>query len=222
MLIRRPGLACVATVAGVALLTSSGCSEQAAAVRVGDSVYSDTDLQDEIEAYADNDEFWEALAARSGQDPEALRDELVRGEAPGSYSQRLVTQLVNQRVRFMLAELVLADEDIEVTAGDLAAAEDRLAADPEAGGLGEAFEAFPSRVREDLIAGIAALDVLQQELGDDLRRVILDKSESVDIEVSSHYGRWDQDQLAVIPPEGPGEAPGGSGEAPEAPVPFEE
>lgn len=193
MLVRRlpPALA-AAVLAGLA---ATGCAEQSAGVRVGDDVLSESAVIDELDAYGQN----EALLGPGGAEGAG-----VQGDAPGSYDQAFVSELLQQRVTFMLAEDVFESEGFELTDTDRNAAISELGQQ-----YGQGFTAFPEEYRAAFVDDVARLGILNRELSpEDLEAAMTDLASSTDIEVSSRFGRWDDERLTVVPPDGPASAPG--------------
>lgn len=188
MLHRRLAVSLAAV--SVAAVAATGCADQSAAVRVGGSTYSDADLHDELDAYGENDALW----AADGQSADA-----IRGELASSYDQQFVSQIVQQRITFMLGDRIFDDEGLDLTDEQRDTAADELD-----DGLGGALGGFPESYRDDFVEDVARLNALQDELGaDGLDEALVDAADTTDIHVSSRYGRWDADRFTVVPPEGP-------------------
>lgn len=196
MLKRLVPLGAVLALAG---LVASGCGEQSAALRVGDERVSQSELYEELDLIATDKDFRDAALGQN-VDPRVLR-----GELAGSYSQQFVGSILQQRVRYLLADDILAKRGIKVSDADRAGIRrqlDRL--------LPNGVKSLPVRYRTDLVEGLARLNRLQSELGPDGAVAALDKAEAdADITVASPFGRWDADKLVVVPPAGPLGAPGG-------------
>jgi hypothetical protein len=192
---RFASLVAAVSVAGVA---AAGCAEQSAAVRVDDATVSKDEVYDELELIADNDNV---RAAALG--PEATADD-VRGDLAGSYSQDVVANVLFQRVIYLLADEVLADEGIEVTDGDRAAVVDLLDRN-----LSGGADSLPAGYRDDLVERLARLFRLQAELGggQGVEAAIFEEGDRSTIEVSSQFGHWDADNFQVVPPDGPSRSP---------------
>ena len=188
MLVRRLVPILAATV--VAGLAASGCASQAVGVRVGDETYSQADMTGELEAYGEN----EALFP-----PDSQQTAQIQGELAGSYSQDFVSQVVSQRVTYMLVQKVFDDHNLELSDGERTAAQTQLASR-----MGnQAIDEFPAEYRQRFVDDEARVLRLLDEMGeDDLNAAILDEARSSDIEVSSRFGDWDRDQLQVVPPVG--------------------
>jgi hypothetical protein len=194
VLVRR--LVPVLAAAVVVGLAASGCASQAVGVRVGGETYSQADMVGELDAYGEN----EALFPPDGQ-----QTAQIQGELAGSYSQDFVSQVVSQRVTYMLVEKVFDDRDLELTDEERTVAEDQLA-----GRMGnEAIDNFPEEYRQRFADDEARVLRLLDEMGEDeLNSAILDEARSSEIEVSSRFGDWDENQLEVVPPLGSTQPPG--------------
>ncbi|HET6954366.1 MAG TPA: hypothetical protein VFI47_28635 [Acidimicrobiales bacterium] len=190
----------LAAALSVAGLAASGCTSQAAAVRVGDDTVSQSDLFEELDLIAGNDDF---RAVTVGPD---VDEASLRGDMAGSYAQEFVATVLGQRIVYLLADDVLADEGIEVTDDDRAAIVGEIDSLLPGGA-----DSLPDGYREDFVEGLARLNKLQSELGTDGANTALrEKATDTDIEVASQFGRWDDDMLTITPPEGPSPAPGGA------------
>ena len=180
-----PVLAAVA----VAGLATFGCAEQSAAVRVGDATLSESDLITELDAYGDN----EALFA-SGASADSLSGELV-----DSYDQQFVSEIIQQRIVFMLAEGLFEDEGLEIDDAARSQAEQTLSSQ-----FGGGFEDFPEDYRNGFVDDVARYYALVDELGEEgFDEALLEAAGSETIVVSSRFGAWDPDSFAVVPPAGP-------------------
>jgi hypothetical protein len=172
-------------VAGLSL----GCAEQSAAVRVGDRTVSESDMVDELDAFGAN----EALFA-PGQSADALR-----GELSTSYDQQFVSEILQQRITFMLVAEVFEREGLELEDGDRSEAEQTLASQ-----LGGGLDAFPEGYRGEFVDDVARYNVLARQLGpEEFDAALVEEADSTEISVSSRFGEWDEDQFAVVPPVGP-------------------
>jgi hypothetical protein len=178
---RRLTLIIVAVAAAV--LVGAGCSEQSAAVRVGDTTVSQSDFEDELDAFAD----------LQGRDS-------VTGELAGSYTQEFVAAALGQRIEFILAEQVFDEQGLELSDADIAEMTDQA---------GDQLDGVPRDLRRSLIEDVARRSRLVDELGqEEYNRALTELADSTDIEVSSHYGSWDEQEYTVVPPKGPAPAPG--------------
>ena len=167
----------VATLAAAGLV-GAGCSEQSAALRVGDTTVSQADFEDELDGFA---------GLEGG--------EAVRGEARDSYTQEFVAAVLGQRIEFILAERLFVDQGLELSEADI---------DETADQAGGQLDGMPRNLRESLIEDVARQSRLVNELGqEEYTRALTEAADSTDIEVSSHYGSWDPEEYRVVPPEGP-------------------
>jgi hypothetical protein len=184
-----PALAAVV----VAGLAASGCASQAVGVRVGDNTYSQADMDGELDAYGENETLFP---------PEQSN---IHGELAGSYSQDFASRMVTQRVLYMLVEAVFDDRGLELTANDRDETENAIESQMGSEGL----DALPGEYRELLVDDEARARLLIEELGEEgLNSAVVDVARSQDIEVSSQFGDWDDQQLQVVPPAGASPAPG--------------
>jgi hypothetical protein len=167
----------VATLAAAGLV-GAGCSEQSAALRVGDTTVSQSDFEDELDGFA---------GLEGG--------EAVRGEPRDSYTQEFVAAVLGQRIEFILAERLFVDQGLELSEADI---------DETTEQAGDRLDGMPRNLREALIEDVARQSRLVNELGqEEYTRALTDAADSTDIEVSSHYGSWDPEEYRVVPPEGP-------------------
>ena len=182
-------------------LVAGGCAQQSAAVRVGDQTVSQQELFDELELIVTDSEFRGITFGPEERTPVAS---LQGSLGPKSYSQFMIGAVVNQRVEYLVAGDVLADNGIEITDDDRASIEDAINQ-----ALSGGTESLPATYREDLVEGLTRLRVLQRELGDDeFQRQMTDAMVNADVEIASHFGTWDPDQGGVVPPPGAVTAPG--------------
>ena len=200
----------LAATALVGVLAATGCAEESAAVRVGDRNLSDKDLMDEVATLYDNTAFWELIDQGAGEPAGTSRD-VRRGEAPGSYTQAFVAEVIQQRVTLMLLEELFEEEGGEVTAEHRS-----QATEAQSQNFGPAFSEFPQSYQDDLIEVYSHVASLQESLGPDgFDEAFAEIIDETDVEVSPRYGRWDNDifrnapqQSPIAPPEGPLPAPG--------------
>jgi hypothetical protein len=177
----------VAAIAATGLV-GAGCSEQSAALRVGDTTVSQSDFEDELDAFA-------ALPGGA---------EAARGDARDSYTQEFVGAVLEQRIGFILAEQLFDERGLELTEDDIAAT---------AAQVGDQLDGMPRDLRDSLIEDVARQSLLANELGqEEYGRSLTDAAGSTDIEVSTHYGSWDTEEFTVVPPEGPAGAEPSQGE----------
>jgi hypothetical protein len=174
---RRRLTVLIAAIAAAGLV-GAGCSEQSAALRVGDTTVSQSDFEDELDAFAD----------LQGGDA-------VRGDARDSYTQEFVGAVLEQRIGFILTEQVFDEQGLELTEDDIAATTAQA---------GDQLDGIPRDLRDSLIEDVARQSRLANELGqEEFGRALTDAADSTDIEVSTHFGSWDPDEFTVAPPEGP-------------------
>jgi hypothetical protein len=176
----------VAAIAAAGLV-GAGCSEQSAALRVGDTTVSQSDFEDELDGFA-----------------ELPGADAVRGDARDSYTQEFVGAVLEQRIGFILTEQLFDERGLELTEDDIAAT---------AAQAGDQLDGMPRGLRDSLIEDVAQQSLLANELGqEEYSRALTEAADSTDIEVSSHYGSWDTEEFTVVPPEGPAGAEPSQGE----------
>ncbi|MGH9230880.1 MAG: hypothetical protein ACRD07_19495 [Acidimicrobiales bacterium] len=174
----RPRLTLLVAAIAAAGLVGAGCSEQSAALRVGDTVVSQSDFEDELDAFAE-------LQGR----------ETVTGDLAGSYTQEFVAAALGQRIELILAGQMFDEQGLELTDADIADFTDQA---------GDQLDGVPGDLRRSLIEDVARRTRLIDELGEEeYGRALLEAVDATDIEVSTHYGSWDPDQRTIEPPEGP-------------------
>jgi hypothetical protein len=167
----------VAAIAAAGLI-GAGCSDQSAALRVGETTVSQSDFEDELDAFAD----------LQGRDS-------VAGELAGSYTQEFVASVLGRRIEVILADQLFDERGLELTDADIAGITDQA---------GDQLDSIPRGLRRSLIEEVARQSRLIDELGqEEYGRALTEAADSTDIKVSSHYGSWDPDQHRVVPPEGP-------------------
>lgn len=197
---RHRRLALLLAAAAVAVLAGAGCGSRApAAVRVDDESISRRDFEDSLDVVYEN----EGLLGFLFQG--ATRDQ-VRGEdAPrGSYPQNYVGALAAVQAQFLVAPLIADREGLEITDGDRQSVADLI--DREAP---DALDDLPEPVRDSYIDGLAAIQVIQDQVDpDEVQSVFTDGFRQASVDVSSRYGTWNPDELSVDPPPGPRPAPG--------------
>jgi hypothetical protein len=174
----RLRLTLLAAAIAAAGLVGAGCSEQSAALRVGDTTVSRSDFEDELDAFA-------GLEGAEG----------VRGDARDSYNQEFVGAVLEQRIGFILTERLFDEQGLELTEDDIAQT---------AAQVSDQLDGMPRDLRDSLIEDVARQSRLANELGqEEFSRALTDAAESTDIDVSTHYGSWDSEEFTVVPPEGP-------------------
>jgi hypothetical protein len=179
----------------LAAVLASGCADEAAAARVGDTTISHDDLMTDVEALAGSPAL---LAAYQ------VPEDAVAGEADAdtSYSQEFVGFVLQQRIFNALIGQVADDEGFEVTDEDLEDAETEISnALAQAGGD---IDDLSSSFREQLTEDIALGSLVEEELGSEaVQSTVSDLARETDIEVSSKYGSWDAAAGGLVPPEAP-------------------
>jgi hypothetical protein len=208
--VQRRFLLPLAAVAAAGLL-ASGCGRQSAAVRVGDQSVSQQELFDELNLIVTDQDF---RTITFGPEERTQLSSLQGTLGSKSYSQFMVSAVVNQRVEYLVAGDVLEENGIEVTSDDrdqIETAIDNALKDQaeQRGGQSRGAQGLPPAYREDIVEGLARLSVLQRELGpDEFQRQLTDALVNADVEIASHFGSWDPAQGGVVPPPGPLQAPG--------------
>jgi hypothetical protein len=196
----RRRLATLAAVLAIAGLAASGCDTQSAALRVGDETVSQSELFEEMRLIS-QDQGYRTLLQIGDVDQSQLK-----GPVDGSYSQGLVGYVLGNRVTFLVADDVLADNGVEVTEADRQQVAGRLDQELPPG------TKLPDRLHDSLVEGATRLNLLRSTLGDKANSALIEAEAKADVKVNSRFGRWDADSLSVVPPEGAVEAPGsGSG-----------
>lgn len=167
-------------------LAAAGCASQAVGVRVGDRVYSQPDLMQEIDALGESEAYLTAIQAS----PEA-----VEGEMSHSYVQAFAGYVARQRVIFMLVEELFEQRGLELDDAELAAAEGELESQ-----MPEVLEQLPDEVGDRLVDDLARYNIVAGQLGaEEFEAAMDDEVDGTEIEVSSRIGEWDDDQFAVAP-----------------------
>jgi hypothetical protein len=183
--IRRRLTLLIAAIAAAGLV-GAGCSEQSAALRVGETTVSQSDFEDQLDAFAE----------LQGRDTAA-------GELPNSYSQSFVAGALGTRIEFILGEQVFDEQGLELTDADIKNMTDQA---------GDQLDGISGDLRRSLIEDVARRTKLVDQLGEEqYSSALREAADSTDIEVSTHYGSWDPDQYRVIPPKGPVGADTGQG-----------
>jgi hypothetical protein len=176
----------VALVAAVAL--NAACSSAVSpAVKVGDRSLSNDDFLDEVGEWAGN--------------PAAVNPSELEGQAPGTYPQALVAQVLQQRIDLELHHLefdrlgLKVDESLRQQA-ILGLFGDQATADQALGGFSKAFA---DRYMDDVVRQ----NEVQAALADKYADWHNDAVRTTKIVVNSRYGSWDADTGAVVAPAGP-------------------
>jgi hypothetical protein len=175
--IRRRVTLLIAAVAAAGLV-GAGCSEQSAALRVGDTTVSQSDFEDQLAAFA----------KLPGQGDPA-------GELSDSFTQSFVAGVLGTRIEFILGERVFEEEGLKLTDADTASIRQQA---------GDQLDEFPADLRRSLIEDVARRAKLVDHLGEEqYSSALREAAAATHIEVSSRYGSWDPDQYRVVPPKGP-------------------
>jgi len=168
----------LAATLAVGALATAGCSEQSAALRVGDTTVSQSDFEDQLAAFA-------KLPNQS--DPS--------GELPHSYTQSFVAGVLGTRIEFILGEQVFDEEGLELTDADIQSVTEQA---------GNQLKGIPADLRRSLIEDAARRAKLIDHLGSEqYGGALREAADATHIEVSSRFGSWDPDQYRVVPPKGP-------------------
>jgi hypothetical protein len=200
--VRHRRLASLLATVTVAGLAAAGCgSNSTSAIRVEDQSISRRDFEASLDFVYDNADMRRFLFQ---QDVPA--DQLRPADAgPGVFTQQFVSEMGRTHVQFLLAEQLLADNDLSLSEDDRAAAADEIGGEIEGG-----IDAVPDDLRDIYVDGFAALNVVQDEVDEDeLNQAAQDLLTGGDgVTISSRYGSWDPEQFRIVPPAGPRPAPG--------------
>jgi hypothetical protein len=200
--VRHRRLASLLAAVSVVGLAAAGCGSSAnAAIRVDDQSISRRDFEASLDFVYENAEMRRFLFQ---QDIPA--DQLRPEDAPpGVFSQQYVSVMGGTHVQFLLAEQLMADNELSLSEGDRETAEEQIGEQLE-GGIDE----VPDDLRRHYVDGFAALNVVQNELDqDELNQAAQDLlTRNGGVTVSSRYGSWDPDEFTIVPPAGPRQAPG--------------
>lgn len=200
---RHRRLASLLATVSVAGLAAAGCgSNSTSAIRVEDQSISRRDFEASLDFVFENADMRQFLFQ---QDVPA--DQLQPEDAgPGVFTQQFVSVMGGTHVQFLLAEQLMADNDLSLSDDDRAEAEDQIGAEIDGG-----IDSVPDDLRDVYVDGFAALNVVQNQLDEEeLNQAAQDLLAGGDaVTISSRYGSWDPDQFRIVPPEGPRPAPGG-------------
>lgn len=196
---RHRRLASLFAAVSVVGLAATGCGSTAAAVTVNGESISRRDFEDSLDAVYED----EALLGFLFQG--ATRDQVREEDAPrGSYPQNFVGALAAVQAQFLVAPSIAEDQGLEISESDRQDAADMV--DSQAP---DALDGLPGPVRDSYVDGLAAIQVLQDNVDpDELSTVFTDGFRDASVQISSRYGTWNPDDLAVDPPAGPTQAPG--------------
>jgi hypothetical protein len=210
----------VAAVAAIGLL-STGCADQAAAIRVGDESISESDFFAEVDALGSSDEALALIV------PGATREVIAGAMGEGSYQQRFVAFMADQRVYALLLHQVADDAGIEIDVDEMQTVRGQI--EDELEGNGVDLDDFPDAYLDRLAEDIAVAQALEGGMApEDQQAALLEQAERTDIGVSSRLGTWNQDaflaslsgQSQSIASIDPPEAPLPSPDAPPADEPI--
>jgi hypothetical protein len=198
----------VVAIAAVGLLGTTGCSGQAAAIRVGDLHMSQSEFKDRLE----ETETVMSEAVSQGLLPQEQAGD-PSGQMRGSYNHEFVARSVQNEISVLLMRQLMKDKGIELPAQGVASTRQQLDQDPVYGKLAAEGKLPESRLTE-LAEESLLLPTLQQEIcpdyvsvqGEpcpDLISAIEKRQTRTDIAISSKFGTWDDKAFTVVPPEGP-------------------
>lgn len=139
----------------VALAAGAACNtaRPAAAAVDGDDISQD-ELNDELDAINENDQYLELIQQ------EGFR---IQGRGPNTFDMNFVSQTLTRQILYRLIHDELERRDLAVTDGDLQAAQSNV--ERSIGGA-DVFRAFPEGYRRTLIRRQAEVTKLQDELSD--------------------------------------------------------
>ena len=172
----------------VAVALNAGCSSSVSpAIKVGDRSISNDDFLNEVGEWAGN--------------PAAVNPTDLEGQAPGTYPQQLVGQVLQQRIDLELHHLefdelgLKIDDDLRQQA-ILGLFGDQASADQALGGFSKAFA-------ESYLDDVVRQNEVQGSLGDKYTDWHNQAVKDTKIIVNSRYGTWDVDTGTVVAPKGP-------------------
>ncbi len=173
----------------VVALALVGCSadDDAALTVNGDEVLTVAQLEDQLDALADDEDF---LTSFDG-----------RGAGDETLSAGFVSSVLSNHVLTAVLQAELEAEGVEVTEEDVAEGTEQLA-----GAVGGSIENIPASYRELLVDLFASAAALRGSLDDDeaaLQERITALLADAEVDVAARYGRWDDASTSVLPPEGP-------------------
>lgn len=199
---RHRRLASLLATVSVVGLAAAGCGSNAtSAIRVEDQSISRRDFEASLDFVYENAGMRRFLFQQDVP-ADQLRPEDAR---PGVFTQQYVGVMGRTHLEFLLAEQLMADNDLSLSEDDRAAAEEQIGAEIEGG-----IDTVPDDLRDVYVDGFAALNLVQDQLdADELNQAAQELLTGGDgVTVSSRYGSWDPDQVSIVPPAGPRPAPG--------------
>jgi hypothetical protein len=209
----RPRHVTLLAAVAAAGLVATGCSDQAAAIRVDDVSVSRADFEEELDLYFDHDDLRTFVFGEVAQ--EDLRGELGTDH---SFRQDYVGAVASLRVQFIVADGLLESEGLELTDEARVAARDAIAQQLPGG-----LDSVPEDYLETFVDDVATFTVLQDELGQEgFATAMGDALADAGVTVSSRYGSWDSDQLTVVPPAGTTPQGGSGADGGDQPAPPDE
>lgn len=133
----------------------------------------------------------------------------LRGGSPGSFKQVFIQQTMEIRIFLALMNDEFAARDLEITDDDREAAVDSFGSFDFTTGQqltgDQVLADFPAEYRQMWIDDQARLNVLQSMFGspEEFGAMVQEAATSAEIEVHSRFGTWDENNLVIIPPDGP-------------------
>jgi hypothetical protein len=184
----------VVAAAAAVLALGAGCASSVSpAVSVDGINLSDKQVLDEVGQWAHS---------------KALQEGALDAQAPGTYPQALVGQIIGQRVVLELNHLQFHKLGLHLTDDDRAQVAPALSTSNLSGDdLLASFSAAYRATFTDLVAEAIAV---QTQMGDAYSAWQADAAKRADIDISPKYGTWDAAQGSVTPPSGPTQPAGAS------------
>lgn len=188
-------------VAGLAALAATGCSEQNAALRVGDETVSHSELVDlaDVQVTMAGDELTSGIV----------------GASDGSYTQAYMGQIASDAVLVALSTQYLDQVGMPVSEQEVQSQLSQVVADPAAAGLPAGFADLSdddqatfveNAITVNNVASQLQATSLEQFVSTLMAELELDDD---DIYVNPRYGSWDPATATITPPDGPLEQTGG-------------
>jgi len=155
----RPLALVAALTAAATLLAGCGVFDTASAASVNGEGISDDDLQDELAAIRDNEQYRQSLEAGFGGS--------LLGQSDGTFNSVFAARVLTLQIYFELASQFLAGEGVEIGPDLVRAA--REDATEQAGGP-EIFGKFPKRYQDLVVQRRAIVVALDERLSREFRR----------------------------------------------------
>lgn len=181
----------VPAVAAVLAIGAGCASAVSPAVSVDGINLSDKQVLDEVGEWAHS---------------KALQEGALDAQAPGTYPQALVSQIIGQRVVLELNHEQFDELGLHLTDEDRAQVPAALTSSNLSGD--DLLASFSTGYRTTFTELVAQAIAVQTQMGDAYSSWQADAAKSADIDISPKYGTWDATQGAVTPPTGP-EQPAG-------------